>query len=70
VTAKLIIDDYRDTTVTADKFKVADGFLQFKNASLNNSEKEEEVWIPIGIVKTIIWKDKPEEEEKKEDKKE
>lgn len=64
--AKLILDSASTATITAEKVKVVDGFLQFKNASMDESPSEEEVWIPVGAIKTIVWKDKPEKEDKKE----
>jgi len=58
--ATIIIDSNTSLELNASSVKVEDGFLKFKNASTNNSKEEEEAWILISNVKSIIWKDKPE----------
>jgi len=58
--ATIIIDSNTSLELNASSVKVEDGFLKFKNVSTNNSKEEEEAWILISNVKSIIWKDKPE----------
>lgn len=64
-----IVIDSGSLHISATEVKTEDGFIKFKNPSLNGGNIEQEAWIPVSACRCITWKDKP-WETKKEDKKE
>jgi hypothetical protein len=64
-----IVAERGDLNLTADMVKVEDGFLKFKNASIDGKTFEEEAWISTGMCRCITWKGKPEDPKKEEKKK-
>jgi hypothetical protein len=57
--ATIILTTNQNTKVTASEVVVADGFIKFKDASVDSSVVEEEMWMPVSMVKCVVWKDKP-----------
>ncbi len=65
--ATIILDHDKECTIVSSELNISDGFLKFKDATMDDCRQEEEVWIPTSLVKCLVWKDKPwQAKEKKE----